>query len=193
MSDVARCRWCEAHPLLQEYHDTEWGLPAADDRRQFEHHVLEIFQAGLNWLTMLKKREALREAFAGFNPTRIARFGDKEIQRLLNDARIIRNRSKIAAVINNAPLFIKVSEEFGGFHRFLEGFQPPRPRVHRRESQIPAQTKEAEALSKELKRRGFKFVGPTICYAHMQAVGIVNDHITTCHRFGIVNNRIKSR
>ena len=158
-------------------------MAVRDDRRQFEHHALEIFQAGLNWLTMLKKREGLRRALAGFDPELVARFGSRDVARLVNDPQIIRNRAKIQAVIHNAPLFMEISAQFGGFSRFLEQFHPRKPKIYIRESQIPAFTRAAEALSRALKERGFKFVGPTICYAHMQAVGIVNDHIKSCFRF----------
>ena len=181
--NLIRCPWCTAHPLLQDYHDRKWGVWVADDRIQFEHHVLEVFQAGLSWLTMLKKREAFRAAFVGFDPERVARFGGSDFSRLMNDSSIIRNRMKIEAVIHNAPRFCAVAEEFGGFALFLERFRPSKAKIRRRESEIPAKTPEAEALSKELRARGFKFTGPTICYAHMQAVGVVNDHIESCFRF----------
>ena len=172
-----------------EYHDSEWGVPSEDDSHQFEHHILEIFQAGLNWRIMLQKRKGFQAAFAGFDPHKVAKFGPRDVKRLLGDAAIIRNRQKIAAAMNNAPLFLDVSREFGGFHGFLEQFRV-KPVKRRSEADIPATTKQAEAMSKELKRRGFKFVGPTICYAHMQSVGIVNDHTPGCFRHGEINRLI---
>ncbi len=184
---LIRCPWSETHPLLTHYHDVEWGVPKLDDREQFEHMVLEVFQAGLSWLTMLKRREGFKQAFAGFDPVAVAAFGVNDVARLLQDEGIIRNRAKIAATLNNAPLFLEVSREFGGFANFVRGFRKGVGAGHADQSTIPASTTEAETLSKELKRRGFKFVGPTICYSHLQSVGVVNDHIAACHRFAEVD------
>jgi len=178
-----RCPWSESHPLLTRYHDEEWGVPKTDDRDQFEHILLEIFQAGLSWLTMLKRHPGFKAAFAGFDPKVVAGFGESDFERLMNDAGIIRNRAKISAAIHDADLFLKVSEESGGFFNFVRRFAPPEPHRFTEQSQLPALTPEAEAMSKELKRRGFKFLGPTICYAHLQSVGVVNDHLTSCFRY----------
>jgi len=189
---LIRCPWSESHPLLTAYHDEEWGVPKTDDRDQFEHMLLEIFQAGLSWLTMLKRHDGFKSAFAGFDPVKVAAFSEEDYNRLLNDAGIIRNRAKISAAIHDAALFLKVSEEFDGFFNFAKQYAPKEPHRFTDQSQLPALTSEAEAMSKELKRRGFKFLGPTICYAHLQSVGVVNDHITTCHRFDEIE-RLRSK
>ncbi len=191
MKEIKRCDWCQSDALMQKYHDEEWGLPVLDDIAQFEHMLLEIFQAGLSWMTVLRKREAFSAAFARFDPAKVVSFGDKDIARLLNDAGIIRNRLKINAAVNNAARFIELSEEFGGFYKYLLRFKPEKEAIYHAMSEIPAQTLESQALSKELKKRGFKFVGPTICYAHMQAVGIVNDHKESCFRYDEIR-RMKS-
>lgn len=182
-SQNTRCPWCLAHPLLTDYHDVEWGVPKISDSGQFEHLVLEIFQAGLSWLTILKRRDAFRQVFSGFDPVKVAAFDEMDVARLLNDASIIRNRAKISAAIHNAERFLGVARESGDFFHFVKQFAPPEPHAFSNQSQIPASIPEAEALSRELKRRGFRFAGPTICYAHLQSVGIVNDHITSCRRF----------
>ncbi|MBM3327903.1 MAG: DNA-3-methyladenine glycosylase I [Calditrichaeota bacterium] len=178
-----RCQWCLAHPLLTDYHDAEWGVPRTADREQFEHLVFEVFQAGLSWLTILKKRDAFRNAFAGFDPAVVATWGEKDIERLLGDSGIIRNRAKIAAVIGNARALLQVSREYGSFARFVVPYRPKVKVPCASDAAIPSVMPEAEALAKDMKRQGFKFFGPTIAYAHMQAVGLVNDHITTCHRY----------
>jgi DNA-3-methyladenine glycosylase I len=183
MEKIIRCHWCESHPLLVHYHDAEWGLPSRNDQHLYEHIVLEIFQAGLNWLTMLKKRENFRVAFAGFNPEKVAKFGPIEYQSLLNNPGIIRNQAKIKSAINNAGAFLKIRDEFAGFANFLAQFRPEKAIVYTLEKDIPVRTPEAEALAKEMKARGFSFIGPTSAYAYMQGVGLVNDHIESCFRF----------
>lgn len=179
------CEWPTNNPLLIEYHDKEWGVPTHDDRKLFEFLVLEGAQAGLSWETVLKKRENYRKAFAGFDPVKVARFGKHDVSRLLGDAGIIRNRLKIEAAINNAKKFLEVQKEFSSFSRYMWQFVGGKPIQHKFRSlkEIPATTKESDAMSKELKKRGFKFIGSTICYAHMQAVGMVNDHTTNCFRY----------
>ena len=187
---VQRCGWCGDDPLYVAYHDIEWGVPVHDDRRLFEFLILEGAQAGLSWITILRKREAYRRAFAGFDAAKVARFGPRDIERLLADAGIVRNRLKIAAAINNAQRFLVVQEAFGSFDAYIWRFVDGRPLQNRRQSMkdIPATTRESDALSKDLKARGFKFVGSTICYAHMQATGMVNDHVADCFRHGEVGN-----
>jgi len=169
---------------MTAYHDTEWGVPVHDDRKQFEFLTLESAQAGLSWLVVLRKREAYRRAFADFDPEKVARFTEKRIARLVADEGIIRNRLKILAAINNARRFLDVQEEFGTFDKYVWQFVDGRPIQTRlaRMKDIRATSKESDALSKDLKQRGFKFVGSTIVYAHMQAVGMVNDHLVTCFR-----------
>ena len=182
--EPTRCAWGASHPLYVPYHDTEWGVPVHDDRRIFEHLVLEGAQAGLSWLTILKRREAYRRAFEGFDPQRVARYGDEQVARLLADAGIIRNRLKIRSAISNARAFLAVQEEFGSFDRYVWRFVDGRPRQNtwRTLNEVPATTPESDAMSKDLRSRGFKFVGSTICYAHMQATGMVNDHLVDCFR-----------
>jgi DNA-3-methyladenine glycosylase I len=173
-------------PLYVAYHDEEWGLPSRDDRHLYEHLVLEGAQAGLSWSTILHKRENYRRAFEGFDAERVARYGDRDVERLLADAGIVRNRLKVTAAIDNARAVLDVREERGSLADFLWEFVVGAPIVGRFESvgEIPAETDESRAMSKELKRRGFRFVGPTICYAFMQAVGMVDDHVTSCFRYG---------
>ena len=185
---IVRCDWAAGHPLLAEYHDREWGVPVHDDRKLFEFLVLDAFQAGLSWLTILKKRENFRKAFDGFDPERICRYDESRIARLLQDAGIIRNRLKVESTVGNARCFLRVQEEFGSFDRYIWQFTGGRTRVNAFESQdrIPAKTRESEAMSRSLRKRGFRFVGPTICYAFMQAAGMVNDHLTGCFRYGEV-------
>jgi DNA-3-methyladenine glycosylase I len=168
-----------------EYHDREWGVPVHDDRKEFEFLVLEGAQAGLSWRTILRKREAFRAAFAGFDPEKVARFGARDVRRLLGDAGIVRNRLKIEGAIRNARAFVAVQEEFGTFDAYVWRFVGGRPKVNRWRTlqQIPAKSRESDALSKDLKQRGFTFVGSTIVYAHMQATGLVNDHIVPCWRW----------
>ena len=177
-----RCPWAGSDPLYREYHDTEWGVPARDDRVLFEFLVLEGFQAGLSWITILRKREAFRRAFAGFAPERVARFGARESARLMADAGIVRNRAKIAAAASNARAFLAVRKERGTFSDYVWSFVGGRPIVNRYRalSEVPAETEVSRALSKDLRRRGFNFVGPTICYAFMQATGMVDDHLRAC-------------
>jgi DNA-3-methyladenine glycosylase I len=183
---VTRCRWSEGiDPKYLEYHDREWGVPVRDDRTHFEFLVLEGAQAGLSWWTILRKREAYRRAFAGFDPVRVARFNTRSIERLVEDAGIVRNRQKIEATIVNARAFLAVQREFGSFDAYVWRFVGGRPIVNRwRERRdVPATSAESDALSKDLKARGFKFVGSTIIYAHMQATGLVNDHLVDCFRY----------
>jgi DNA-3-methyladenine glycosylase I len=180
-----RCDWGpRGGELMVAYHDTEWGVPVHDDRKQFEFLTLESAQAGLSWLVVLRKRDAYRRAFANFDPEKVARFNKKQIDKLLAGPGIIRNRLKITAAIANAQRFLDVQEEFGTFDKYIWRFVGGRPIQTRVSSmkQLPATSKESDSLSKDLKQRGFKFVGSTIVYAHMQAVGMVNDHVVTCFR-----------
>jgi DNA-3-methyladenine glycosylase I len=185
---VLRCAWCGDDPDYVAYHDREWGVPVHDDQRLFEFLILEGAQAGLSWITILKRRENYRRAYQGFNPETVAGFGQAKQAELLSDPGIIRNRLKVAASIGNARAFLKVQEEFGSFNDYIWGFVDGRPIKNARKTmaEIPAETPISRALSKDLKLRGFKFVGPTICYAHMQAVGMVNDHIVDCFRYNQV-------
>jgi DNA-3-methyladenine glycosylase I len=180
---LARCSW--ANELSTRYHDEEWGVPVHDDRMLFEFLILEGAQAGLSWNTILSKRENYRQAFDGFHPDRIARYDRRKIQQLLRNPGIVRNRLKIASTIANAQAFLRVQEEFRSFDRYIWQFVGGMPQVHARKSfrSIPARTAESDAMSKDLKLRGFNFVGSTICYAYMQAVGMVNDHVVTCFRY----------
>jgi DNA-3-methyladenine glycosylase I len=180
-----RCPWVDlGKPDYVEYHDKEWGVPVHDDRMIFEFLTLEGAQAGLSWYTVLRKRDAYRRAFAQFDPRRVARYGKRELASLLNNPGIIRNEQKIVAAINNAQHFLEVQAEFGSFDRYIWRFVNGKPIVHklRRLKDYPTSSVESDALSKDLKRRGFKFVGSTICYAHMQATGLINDHIVGCFR-----------
>ncbi len=178
----SRCGWCAKDPLYLAYHDEEWGVPVHDDQRFFEFLVLEGAQAGLSWITILKKREAYRKAFAGFDPEKVARFTDARIEKLLQDEGIVRNRLKITSARDNAKAFLAVQKEFGSFTAYAWGFVGGRPKINRPSTlkDVPAVTPEAEAFSKDLKKRGFRFVGPTIMYAFMQATGMVDDHVATC-------------
>lgn len=184
-SSVKRCEWAQGSELYIEYHDKEWGVSSTDDQHLFEMLILEGAQAGLSWNTILKKREHYRKAYYDFDPTRVARFNSKSKERLLADAGIVRNRLKIEASIVNAKAFLKVQEKFGSFSKFVWDFVGDKPIVNNRRSmgEIPVETAESQALSRALKKRGFKFVGPTICYAFMQAVGMVNDHEVSCYRY----------
>jgi DNA-3-methyladenine glycosylase I len=181
---LVRCGWSGEDPLYVRYHDEEWGVPVHDDQRLFEFLVLEGAQAGLSWITILRKREAYREAFKGFDPARVARFGARDVERLLANAGIVRNRLKIESAIKNARAFLRVQEERGSFDEYQWAFVEGRPLVNqfRSLSEVPARTAVSDALSKDLKKRGFSFVGSTIIYAHMQAVGMVNDHVLDCFR-----------
>jgi len=189
---VERCDWgTRGGELMAAYHDEEWGVPVHDDRRQFEFLTLESAQAGLSWLVVLRKREAYRKAFADFDPEKVARFNAKKVERLLADPGIIRNKLKVAAAVNNARLFLDVQDEFGTFDKYIWGFVNGRPIQNglQRMKDLPATSQESDALSKDLKQRGFKFVGSTIIYAHMQAVGMVNDHLVTCFRHKVVGRK----
>jgi DNA-3-methyladenine glycosylase I len=180
-----RCTWCEGNALQMAYHDHEWGRPVHDDRVWFEFLILEGAQAGLSWDTILKKRESYRRAFAGFDPRKVARFGAKQRAALMKNPGIVRNRLKIASAVTNAQAFLAVQREFGSFDRYIWRFVAGKPKRNRWRSmkQVPASTPESDAMSKDLKKRGFRFVGSTICYAFMQATGLVNDHLVTCHRY----------
>jgi DNA-3-methyladenine glycosylase I len=179
------CPWSLSSPEMAAYHDREWGVPVHDDAKHFEFLILEGAQAGLSWSTILKRREGYRKAFAGFDPAKVARFDAKKIAALLEDAGIIRNRLKIKSAVTNARAFLEVQREFGSFDVFLWGFVGGKPKRNAwtAQNKIPARTPESDALSKALKQRGFSFVGTTIMYAHMQAAGLVNDHLTTCPRY----------
>ena len=178
-----RCPWCLSHPLMTAYHDSEWGVPLHDDQKHFEFIILDGAQAGLSWQTILLKPENYRAAFDNFDVAKVARYGAQDVRRLLNNAGIVRNRLKIAASILNAQRFLAVQQELGTFDRYIWQFVGGKPRVNRfRGGDIPASTPESDAMSKDLKRRGFKFVGTTICYAYMQAAGMVNDHLVSCDR-----------
>jgi DNA-3-methyladenine glycosylase I len=181
--EVVRCAWAST-PLGIAYHDAEWGVPVHDDRTLFEFLVLEGAQAGLSWETILRKREAYRQAFLGFDPARVARFTAARVERLLKDPGIVRNRLKVESAVSNARAFLAVQEEFGSFDAYVWNAVPGAPRTNDWSTlrQLPARTPESDALSRDLKRRGFRFVGSTICYAFMQAVGLVNDHTTDCFR-----------
>jgi DNA-3-methyladenine glycosylase I len=188
-----RCPWCESTALYRAYHDEEWGVPVHDDRRWFEMLVLDGAQAGLSWRTILEKREGYRRAFAGFDPRRVARFDARRVQALLADPGIVRNRLKIASAVSNARAFLAVQREFGSFDEFIWRFTGGRPVENARRSlkAIPAHTPVSDAMSAELRRRGFRFVGSTICYAMMQAAGMVNDHLTDCFRHRAVRETIR--
>jgi DNA-3-methyladenine glycosylase I len=180
-----RCGWCEhSDPAYAEYHDVEWGVPVGDDRTQFEFLTLESAQAGLSWLTVLRKRAGYEKAFARFDPEKVARFTKSRIEKLLNDPAIIRNRLKVTCAVSNAQAFLKIQDEFGSFGKYIWQFVDGKPIQNRWKTlkQVPATSKESDALSKDLKGRGFKFVGSTIMYAHMQATGLVNDHLVSCFR-----------
>ena len=182
MPEKKRCAWCTSDPLYVAYHDEEWGVPLHDERRLFEMLILEGAQAGLSWLTILRRRDGYRKAFDHFDAKKIARYNRRKAAALLRDPGIIRNRLKIAATIANAQAFLELQKEPGGFDRFLWSFVGGRPQARAPGAKPRATSPEAEAMSRELKRRGFRFVGPTICYAFMQAVGMVNDHAADCFR-----------
>jgi DNA-3-methyladenine glycosylase I len=181
---MQRCEWCESSDLMRVYHDAEWGVPLHDDRRHFEFLVLDAFQAGLSWSTILNKRERFRRAFDGFDPHRIARYNQRSVDRLLADAGIVRNRQKIAATIGNARAFLAVQARHGSFDAFIWGFVggAPRQPVRKTLRQIPSTSTDSDRMSRALRALGFRFVGPTICYAYMQAAGLVNDHVVGCYR-----------
>ncbi|MEN8241427.1 MAG: DNA-3-methyladenine glycosylase I [Chloroflexota bacterium] len=180
-----RCEWAGSDPLYIAYHDQEWGKPVHDDQKLFEFIILEGAQAGLSWITILRKRENYREAFDYFDPEKVANYDQAKIDQLLSNPGIIRNKLKVRSAVTNAQAFLKVQEEFGSFDNYMWAFIDHKPIINqwKKMNQIPAKTPLSELLSKDLKQRGFKFVGPTICYAHMQAVGMVNDHTTDCFRY----------
>lgn len=179
-----RCSWCGTDPLYQTYHDEEWGVPLHEDRRLFEFLLLESFQAGLSWITILRKRKAFAAAFAQFDPQAVAAFGHADLERLMQDAAIVRNRAKIEAAIGNARAFVDIQQRLGSFDAYIWDFVDGRPLInhYRRHEDIPARTELSTAISRDLKQRGFRFVGPVVMYAHMQATGMVNDHVMDCFR-----------
>ncbi len=183
---VSRCAWAGNDPLYQKYHDEEWGVPVHDDRKLFEMLILEGAQAGLSWITILRKRENYRKAFNNFDAKKITKYDSKKVKQLLQNERIVRNRLKIAATIQNAKCFLEIQKEFGSFDKYIWQFVNGKPIINNRKAlkDIPATTNESDAMSNDLKKRGFKFVGSTICYAFMQASGLVNDHITECFLYG---------
>lgn len=182
---VSRCAWAGSDPLYQKYHDEEWGVPVHDDQKLFEMLCLEGAQAGLSWITILRKRENYRKAFSHFDAKKIVKYDSKKIEELLQNEGIVRNKLKVAAFITNAKCFLEVQKEYGSFDKYIWQFTGGNPIVNHWKSlkEIPAQTQESDAMSKDLKKRGFKFVGSTICYAFMQAVGMVNDHTADCFRY----------
>ncbi len=183
-----RCSWCGTDPLYMDYHDTEWGVPVYDDDKLFEFLILETFQAGLSWITILRKRENFRKAFDKFDYKKIARYGENKYNNLLQDAGIIRNKLKIKATISNAQAFMEVQKEFGSFSIYIWNFTNGNPikNNHQSLADIPATTELSDTISKDLKKRGFKFIGPTVIYAHLQATGMVNDHVQDCFRYNEV-------
>jgi DNA-3-methyladenine glycosylase I len=187
-----RCSW-PSNPLAIRYHDREWGVPLKNDRKLFEFLVLDAFQAGLSWDIILRKRNSLSAAFDGFDPAKVARYDQRKVQRLLADPGIIRNRLKVQSAITNAQAFLAVQEEFGSFSRYIWQLAGGRPRINRWRSRqkIPARTPQSDAMSRALKERGFRFVGSTICYAFMQAAGMVNDHLVTCFRYEELSRRAR--
>ncbi len=188
MKEIRRCEWCMRDPIYVKYHDKEWGVPVHNDKKLFEFLILEGAQAGLSWLTILKRREGYRRAFAEFDCEKVARFTQKRIEKLLTDPSIIRNRQKVEAAVSNARSFLKVQEEFGSFDAYSWQFVDGERIVNKRKrvADLPPTSKESDLFSRDLKQRGFKFVGSTIIYAHMQAVGMVNDHLVSCFRYGEV-------
>ncbi len=183
--DIIRCEWGNSDPIYIDYHDKEWGVPVHDDQKLFEFLILEGAQAGLSWLTILKRRSGYRKAFVNFEAEKVANFGEKKIQRLLQDKGIIRNKLKVRSAVTNAQAFLKIQEEFGSFDRYSWQFVDGRQKVNafKNIDEMPATSPESDAFSKDLKQRGFKFVGSTIMYAHMQAMGMVNDHMVSCFRY----------
>jgi DNA-3-methyladenine glycosylase I len=188
---TTRCQWAGSDPLYVAYHDLEWGVPVHDDRTIFEFLILEGAQAGLSWSTILKKRDAYRAAFDNFDPASVAAYDETKVAELLANPGIVRNRAKIASAIKNAQAFLAVQQEFGSFSAYVWQFVGGRPKQNSWQSlsEIPASTPESEAMSKDLRKRGFNFVGPTICYAHMQATGLVNDHVVDCFRYGELSSQ----
>ncbi len=182
--ELCRCAWATSDPLYMRYHDEEWGTPSRDDRHLFEMLILEGAQAGLSWITILRRREGYRAAFDGFDPAKIVDYGDADLVRLMDDSRIIRNRAKIHSTISNAKAFLRVAEEFGSFASYLWGFSENEPIINywKEVGELPAETEFSRSISKDLKQRGFSFVGPTIIYSYLQAVGVIDDHVISCFR-----------
>ena len=187
---INRCPWGNNDPVMLKYHDEEWGVHVTDDKKLFEFLILEGAQAGLSWELILKRREGYRKAFADFEVKKVASFSDKKIEKLLQDPGIIRNKLKVRSAVHNAKLFIEVQREFGSFYNYSMQFVGGKPKINKRQkmSDYPATTEESDLFSKDLKEKGFKFVGSTIIYAHMQACGMVNDHLTSCFRYTEINN-----
>ncbi|MGF7057552.1 DNA-3-methyladenine glycosylase I [Brassicibacter mesophilus] len=185
---IKRCKWVTDDPIYIEYHDKEWGIPVHDDRKLFEFLILEGAQAGLSWITILKKRENYRKVFDDFDPVKVAQYGEEKIQELLSNKGIVRNRRKIESTVNNAKEFLAIQKEFGSFDKYIWQFVGGSPKINNwnRIEEVPVTTVESDLMSKDLKKRGFKFVGSTICYSFMQAVGMVNDHTTDCFRYSEV-------
>lgn len=191
MKEKVRCSWCLKTENYMKYHDEEWGVPVHDDQKHFEFLILEGAQAGLSWLTVLNKREGYRKAFADFDPVKVARFTEAKCEKILLDPGIVRNRLKVYGAVNNAKRFLEVQKEFGSFDKYIWSFVGGKPIINKWSSlgQIAPTTKESDALSKDLVKRGFKFVGSTVMYSHMQACGLVNDHIASCFRYNEVNKK----
>ena len=189
MKEKKRCSWCEGEEIYIDYHDNEWGIPVHDDQKLFEMIMLEGAQAGLSWITVLKKREGYRKAFDNFDPKKCARYSDKKLEKFRENPNIIRNRLKINSVRTNAKAFLEIQKEFGSFDKYIWQFVGGKPikNKFKKMSDVPAMTRESDAMSKDLKKRGFKFVGSTICYAFMQACGMVNDHVVHCWKWKEVN------
>lgn len=189
MKEKSRCSWCKSEEIYVDYHDNEWGVPVHDDQKLFEMIMLEGAQAGLSWITVLKKREGYRKAFNNFDVKKVARYTDKKLEKLRENPEIIRNRLKINSARSNAKAFLEVQKEFGNFDKYIWQFVGGRPikNKFKEMKDVPATTPESDAMSKDLKKRGFKFVGSTICYAFMQACGMVNDHVTDCYKWKEVN------
>lgn len=191
MKEKTRCTWCLGQDIYIDYHDNEWGIPVHDDRELFEMLILEGAQAGLSWITVLKKREGYRKAFSNFDAKKIARYTDKKLEKLRENPNIIRNKLKIKSTRTNAILFLEIQKEFGSFDKYIWQFVDGKPIQNKWKTMkdVPATTSESDAMSKDLKKRGFKFVGSTICYAYMQACGMVNDHTVDCFRFAMMNEK----
>ena len=188
MKTLIRCPWCEGFDLYRHYHDTEWGVPLRDSQKLFELLILEGAQAGLSWSTVLKKRESYREAFDGFDPKKIVKYGEKKVAELMANSGIVRNRLKVSATIGNAKTYLALEKSGVSFEQFLWAFVQNKPMQNNRRlmTEVPSKSPESDAMSKALLKAGFKFVGSTICYAFMQASGMVNDHLITCHRYSVV-------
>jgi DNA-3-methyladenine glycosylase I len=190
MEKIIRCEWCLKFEEYINYHDKEWGVPVHDDKRPFEFLILEGAQAGVSWSTILKKRDGYRKAFADFDPLKVSRFTEKKLQKILQDSAIVRNKLKVYSAVNNAKHFLEVQKEFGTFDAYIWAFVMGKPIVNKWKAlkEVPATTQESDALSKDLIKRGFKFTGSTVIYAHMQACGLVNDHLVSCFRYKEVKN-----